>query len=55
MNTSLQGRRSWQSAVIARPQAVAIHGFMDCRVPATPRSDGLMQTYLSTPRHDPQY
>ena len=27
-------------AVIARPKAVAIHGFMDCRVAVAPRSDG---------------
>ena len=30
-------------SVIARPQAVAIHGFMDCRVASAPRSDGLVQ------------
>jgi hypothetical protein len=29
--------------VIARPKAVAIHGFMDCRVASAPRSDGLVQ------------
>ena len=28
--------------VIARPQAVAIHGFMDCRVASAPRSDGTL-------------
>jgi len=30
-------------SVIARPQAVAIYGFMDCRVASAPRSDGLVQ------------
>jgi hypothetical protein len=29
--------------VIARPKAVAIHGFMDCRVASASRSDGLVQ------------
>jgi len=28
------------NAVIARPKAVAIHGFMDCHVAIAPRSDG---------------
>ncbi len=34
------GEQQDTEPVIARPKAVAIHGFMDCRVASAPRSDG---------------
>jgi acetyl-CoA synthetase len=55
-----KGEQQDTQPVIARPKAVAIHGFMDCRVASAPRSDGssphgedaLLQAFVSyAPSH----